>query len=156
MSSRDHLVGELDAAHHELLEAVSGLGEHEFEEKWLDRRWGVREIVAHIAGWLGQLGAGLERMSRGERPELEGELPWSEVDKWNEVFASHAKGKRHHEILGELNHAMDSFKQAAAKLPEERFEPGKTAVRMFDVAGIGHFREHAEMVRAWRGRSEST
>jgi hypothetical protein len=95
-------------------------------------------------------------MSRGERPELEGELPWTEVDKWNEVFASHAKGKRHHEILAELNHALDSFKEAAAKLPEERFEPGKTAVKMFDAAGIEHFREHAEMVRVWRGRTGAT
>jgi hypothetical protein len=156
MTSRDILINELDAAHQEFLEAVSGLGEHEFEEKWLDKRWGVREISAHLAGWLGQLGAGLERMSRSERPELEAELPWTEVDKWNEVFASHAKGKRHHQILDELNRALESFKKAAAKLPEERFEPGKTAVKMFDAAGIEHFREHAEMVREWRRRSAAT
>jgi hypothetical protein len=123
MASRDDLVRELDAAHNEFREAISGL----------DR---------------------LERMSRGERPELETEVPWAEVDKWNDVFASHAKGKRHHQILYELNHALDSFKQAAAKLPEERFAPRKT--KMFDATGIEHFREHAGMVRAWRGRSGAT
>jgi hypothetical protein len=46
MSLRDQLVGALDAAYQEFLEAISSLGEHEFEEKWLDRRWGVREISA--------------------------------------------------------------------------------------------------------------
>jgi hypothetical protein len=151
MASRNDLVVELNAAHQDYLEAISGLEEPAFEEKWLDKRWGVREISAHIAGWLGQLGAGMERMSRGERPQPEGELPWTEVDKWNEVFARHAKGKRHQQILDELDHALDSFRQSAAKLPEERFEPGKTAVRMFDLAGIAHFREHVAVIRAWRG-----
>jgi len=152
MAKQDNLASELDAAHREFLAVLSGLGELQFEKKWLDGRWGAREISAHIAGWLGQLGAGMERMSRGERPEREGELPWTEVDTWNEVFASHAKGKRRHQILEELNHALDSFKQSAAKLPEERFEAGKTAEKMFDVAGISHFREHAEMIRTWRER----
>jgi hypothetical protein len=151
MASRDDLIGELNAAYQKFVEAISGLDEPAFDEKWLDKRWGVREISAHIAGWLGQLGGGMERMSRGERPHPEGELPWTEVDKWNEVFANHAKGKRHRQILDELNHALASFERSAAKLPEERFEPGKTAVRMFDAAGAPHLREHAAVIRAWRG-----
>jgi hypothetical protein len=55
-------------------------------------------------------------------------------------------------VLDEMEHALRAFKEAAAKLPEERFGEGKTASRMFDLVGISHFRESAEMVRRWRRR----
>lgn len=145
---RARLIRELETAYEEFLAAIEGMGESNFEKKWLDRKWGVREIAAHIAGWLGQLGAGLERMSRGEKPS--GPHDWSDVDRWNATFAEHARGKRRHEVLHELDHAMAAFKKAALLLPEERYGEGKTANRFFDAAGISHFREHARMIREWR------
>lgn len=145
---RNDLIEELDQAHKEFLAAIEGLGEHRFDNKSLDGKWGVREITAHLAGWLGQLGAGLERMSRGEKPS--GPHDWSDVDAWNAKFAEHAKGKRRHEVLHELDHALTAFKRAARKLSEDRYGEGKTANRLFDAAGIAHFRQHAAMIRAWR------
>ncbi len=149
MYRRAELLQQLDEAYGDFREAIAGLNERQFEMKWLDRRWGVREIAAHITGWLGQLGAGLERMSRGEKPQPEG-TDWSDVDRWNSTFAGHARGKRHDRILHELEHALDSFKQSAMKLPEDRYAEGKTANRLFDAAGIGHFKLHTEMIREWR------
>lgn len=151
MTSRDELIQRLDAAYQDYRSAVEGLDEHHFEEKWLDGQWGAREITAHITGWLGQLSGGLERMSRGEKPQPEG-VDWSDSDRWNATFASHAKGKKHEQILQELEHGMDSFKKAALMLPEDRYGEGKTANRLFDGAGIVHFKEHADMVRDRRGR----
>lgn len=149
MSSKQRLLNDLDEAYREFLSAVEGLDEIEFETKWLDGQWGVREIVAHHTGWLGQLGGGLERMGRGERPTPEG-VDWTDVQHWNDTFARHAMGKRRHEVLFELEQALQTFKEAGAKLPEERFGEGKTASRMFDLAGISHLRESAAMVRRWR------
>lgn len=148
MKMQDRLVQELDAAYGEFLAALEGMGERNFDKKWLDGKWGAREIAAHLAGWLGQLGAGLERMSRDERPS--GSHDWSDVDAWNATFADHARGKRRHEILHELDHAVTAFKRAARLLPEDRYGEGKTADRFFDAAGITHFREHAQMIREWR------
>ncbi len=149
MSTREALLAHLDAAYGDLLTVVGGLDEHHFEEKWLDGRWGVREIVAHIAGWLGQLGGGLERMSRGEKPAPEG-VDWTDVQTWNDTFARHAMGKRQAEVLSELEHAVQAFKDSAQRVPADRFGEGKTANKMFDAAGAPHLREHAEMVRRWR------
>jgi hypothetical protein len=149
VSSKQQLLNDLYEAYREFLSTVDGLGEIEFETKWVDGRWGVREIVAHHTGWLGQLGGGLERMGRGERPTPDG-VDWTEVDRWNAIFAEHARGKRQGEVLSELEHALRVFKEAAQKLPEERFGDGKTASRMVDLAGISHFKESAEMVRRWR------
>jgi hypothetical protein len=150
VASKQELLAELDRSYEEFRSVAEAVDDGDFEKVWLDGRWRVREITAHLTGWLGQLGAGMERMARGERPTQEEETPWTEVDKWNDVFADHAQGKRKDQVLAELQHAVDSFKEAAAKLPEERFGEGKTANQMFDLAGISHFREHAEMIREWR------
>jgi hypothetical protein len=151
MISRDGLIQQLDAAYQDYRSAIDGLDEHHFETKWLDGQWGVREITAHITGWLGQLSAGLERMSRGERPAPEGE-DWTVPDPYNAKFAEHAKGKKREQILHELESGMQSFKKAAMMVPEERYVEGKTAHLIFNGAGIVHFKEHADMVRDWRGR----
>jgi len=151
MTSRDELIGRLDAAYEDYRSAVAGLGEPQFDKKWLDGRWGAREITAHITGWLGVLGGGLERMSRGEKPAPEGE-DWTVPDPYNAKFAEHAKGKKHEQILDELDHGLESFKKATMKVPEERYGEGKTANRIFDGAGIEHFAEHAAVIRSWRNR----
>ena len=152
MTSRDELIQRLNTAYQDYRSAVEGLSEPQFDKKWLDGRWGAREITAHITGWLGQLGGGLERMSRGEKPQPEG-VDWTgEGDQWNATFASHAKGKKHKQILEELEHGIETFKRSAMMVPEDRYGEGKTANRLFDGAGIVHFKEHADMIRDWRGR----
>lgn len=151
MTTQGQLVEELDAAHHQFRSTVEDLDERAFDTKWIDGKWGVREIAAHLTGWHGKLASGLERMSRGERPVPEGE-DWSDPQPYNEIFAEHAKGKLRDEVLAELEAAVRAFKEAAGQLPDERFAEGKTATRMFDLAGISHFKEHTEMIRAWRER----
>jgi Protein of unknown function (DUF1706) len=148
--SRDDLLKEFDDSYNEFRTVLEDVDDGDFEKVWLDGRWRVREITAHVTGWLGQLGAGMERMARGERPSQDGETPWTEVDTWNDVFADHAQGKRKEQVLKELEAAASSFKVAAMKLPDERFGEGKTATQMFQAAGAPHFREHAEMIREWR------
>jgi hypothetical protein len=128
---------------------LEDLEEHEFEKIRLDGRWRVREIVAHCTGWLGQFAAGMQRMARDEKPNTH-EIPWTDVDRWNDIFADRAQGKRKGEVLHELDQALLSFKEAAALLPESRFADGKTVTKMFDLAGVAHFNEHADMIRAWR------
>jgi hypothetical protein len=76
----------------------------------------------------------------------------SEGQAWNATFADHAMGKKHGQILHELESGMASFREAAMMLPEDRYGEGKTANRMFEGAGIGHFKEHADMIREWRSR----
>ncbi len=148
--SRDDLLAEFDQSYGDFRAVLERLDEAEFEKIWLDGRWRVREITAHVTGWLGQMSAGMDRMARGERPSQEGETPWTEVDNWNETFAQHARGKRKGQILRELEAGANAFKESALKLPEDRFGEGKTANRIFEAAGAPHFREHAEMIREWQ------
>lgn len=149
---REDLLAALDASFSEFRATLDSIGETEFEKIFLDGKWRVREVAAHVAGWLGQFAGGMERMARGEKPSSH-EIPWTDVDRWNDTFADHAQGKRKPEILHELDQAFVSFKTSAAKLPDDRFGEGKTVSRFFDLAGISHFREHTEMINAWRAKA---
>ena len=151
MTTRVELIQRLDAAYQDYRSTIDGLNEAQFDNKWLDGQWGAREITAHITGWLGTLAGGLERMGRGEKPAPDGE-DWTVPDPYNAKFAEHAKGKKHDQILLELENGMESFKKAAMKVPEDRYGEGKTANRIFDGAGIEHFAEHAAVIRLWRSR----
>jgi len=92
---------------------------------------------------------GLARLARGEPPTPPGE-GWNDVDGLNQTFAQHAKGKLREEVLFELERAVEHFKQAADKLPDSEFEDEKVARKLMERAGIRHFRQHADMIRAWR------
>ena len=47
----------------------------------------------------------------------------------------------------ELAAAVAHFKDAALKVPEDRYGEGKTVNKIFEGAGIEHFTEHAQQVR---------
>ncbi len=119
-----------------------------FEEKWLDGRWGVRELVAHLAGWHNELSRAFERMARGERPAPEG-ANWEDVQHWNDIFAAGAQGKHKDQIMREFDEAVARFRELGAKLPDERFGLGKTANAIFQRTGTEHFYTTAEMIRNW-------
>jgi CBS domain-containing protein len=153
-STKQELIQQLDRAYREFRSTVEDLDERAFETKWLDDRWGVREIVAHITGWHGTLSKGLERLARGEKAVPEGEN-WSDTDPANDTFADHAKGKTKDQVLHELDAAVQSFKDAAGRVPDHRFGEGKTANQIFDGAGIEHFAEHTKMIRSWREYNNS-
>jgi hypothetical protein len=149
-SRKQECLSNVDRAYQEFLGLVEDMDESTFSTKWLDNRWGCREIAAHIAGWHGQFSGGLERLHRGESVRSD-TTDWRDVDGLNETFASHAKGKRKPEVLLELNRAVDSFKQAAEKLDEDQFNDEGIVAGMFRKAGYEHFGEHTQMVRDWLG-----
>ena len=45
---------------------------------------------------------------------------------------------------------VDTMISALSALPDDRFGEGKTANRMAETSGFGHFREHAPEIREAR------
>lgn len=131
-----------------LHEAIHGLNEDHMTEVWLGT-WSIREIVAHMAGWHREMAPALERLARGERPVPEG-VSYEDVDAWNAKFASAGRSTPVADLLLELDKTHEFFIQAAAKVPAERFQPGKTAYKIVDLNSAHHYREHGDQIRAWR------
>jgi hypothetical protein len=129
-------------------DAVRGLNEDHLTEVWLGS-WAVRDIIAHMIGWHREMGPALERLARGERPLGEG-VSYADVDAWNATFVAARRDLAVADLLLELDKSHEYFMQTAAGVPDERFQPGKTAYRIVDLNSAHHYREHGDQIRAWR------
>ena len=148
--SKDDLLREMDAGFAALLDAVDGLSEEQMTRVWYGD-WSVRDILAHVAGWHREEIAMLERMARGERPVPES-ADYTDDDAWNARFVAKWRAASAGEVLAELKAIKEAYVAAAGRLPEERFEEGRTAHRLVQQGCTEHYREHADEIREWRER----
>lgn len=147
---RDEILHDLNHEFDTLLKSVEGLTDAQMTRVWFGD-WGVREILAHIAGWHWEMTGALERMSRGERPVPEG-VNYDDADAWNARFAGGIENTDPDEVSEDLHASKEAFVAAARLLPEERFEEGKTAHRILHTTGIDHYREHYPAIQEWRAK----
>jgi hypothetical protein len=129
-------------------DTLKGLNEEQMTEVWLGT-WSIKEIVAHMSGWHREMAPALARMARGERPVPPG-VSYDDVDGWNDKFASTGVGRTVADVLLDFDKTHEEFMHAAAQVPEDRFQEGKTAWKIVDGNSAHHYREHAEQVRSWR------
>ncbi len=148
--SKNALLREMEAGFAGLLSAVDGLSEEQMTRVWYGD-WSVRDILAHIAGWHREEIAMLERLARGERPVPES-ADYTDDDAWNARFVAKWRAASAGEVLAELKAIKEAYLAAAGRLPEERFEEGRTAQRLVRQGCTEHYREHGDEIREWRGR----
>jgi hypothetical protein len=148
MSRKQDLLNEAALQFRALHEAIHGLNEEQLTEAWLGT-WSIRDIIAHISGWHGEMTPALERLARGERPLPEG-VSYDDPDAWNARFAAASREVEVTDVLLELDRSHERFMHAAAQVPEERYVPDKTAWKIVDLNSAHHYREHGDEIRAWR------
>ena len=150
MSDKDALL--IQAAHESqaLHEALEGLNEDEMSEPWLGT-WSAKNIVAHLSGWQREMAPALERIARGEKP-FAAAVSYDDVDGWNARFVAARRETPAADLLLELDETHQHLMNAASAVPDERFQPGRTAWKLVDQTSAEHYREHAEQIRAWRAR----
>ncbi len=148
MSAKDDLLKQAEREFKAFNDTLRGLNESQLTEVWLGT-WSVKEILAHISGWHRELGPALERMARGEKPIPEG-VSYDDPHPWNAKFAAARKDTPMVQVLQKLEASHNYFVTQAAKVPEERFVPGKTSYRIVDLNSAHHYKEHGDQIRAWR------
>jgi hypothetical protein len=148
VSHKQELLSRAAEAYRAFYEALDGLNEDQLTEVWLGT-WGVRDIAAHIVGWQRELAPALERLARGERPIPPG-VSYEDVDAWNAKFAAAWRDTRPSDVLLELDRSHEAFLKAAAAVPEDRYQPEKTAYRIVDLNSAHHYKDHGDQIRAWR------
>ena len=146
--ARDDILKTLNSEFDSLLRSVEGLTDDQMTRVWYGD-WGVRDILAHVAGWHREMTGAFERIARGERPVPEG-VDYSNADPINARFAEAQRSADANGIITELKASKDAFVAAAHQVPEDRFEDGKTAYRILHTTGIDHYKEHAQAIRDWR------
>lgn len=150
MGDKEKVLQETEDAYGELREAVSGLDEAQRRAVWLGR-WGVREILIHIAGWAREMAPGFARIGQGEPPYPAG--TYDDYDAWNARFVDAGQRADGAEILSDLEACHRGLVTAAAALGDEHFAMGAPARELLDSIGAQHYREHAGQVRQWRSEA---
>jgi hypothetical protein len=148
VSHKQDLLSRAAEEYRAFYDALDGLNEDQLSEPWLGT-WGVRDIVAHIVGWQRELTPALERLALGERPIPPG-VSYEDVDAWNAKFAAAWHDTRPADILLELDRSHEAFLRAAAAVPEDRYQPEKTAYRIVDLNSAHHYEDHGGQIREWR------
>ena len=149
MSEKATRLRDADLAFTDLHGAIEGLTDDEMRRIWLGS-WGVREILIHISGWHDEMIPALQRVGQGQAPYPAG--AYDDFDVWNARFVDRKAGVKPADVVAELVASHRAFVAAAGELPEALFAPGGAARDPFDGAGAGHYREHAEQIRQWRGQ----
>jgi hypothetical protein len=147
-TTKEELLNEAAREYKAFHEALQGLNETQMTQGWLGT-WSIQDIVAHIVGWHQEMSPALERLARGERPIPEG-VSYDDVDGWNARFTETRRAMAVADLLLELDRTHEHFLRAAAAVPAERFQAGKTAWKIVDGNSAHHYREHREQILAWR------
>jgi hypothetical protein len=129
-------------------EGLHGLNEEDLSERWLGE-WSIKDIVGHISGWHREMGPALERLARGDKPIPDG-VRYDDVNAWNARFARAVRDTAVADVLLELDRSHEHFLRLAAAVPDDRFQPGRTAYRIVDQNTAHHYKEHGDQIRAWR------
>ena len=148
MPPKAELLKQAEEEFQALKAALDRLSERQLTEVWLGS-WSIKEIVAHMSGWHYELGPALERLARGEKPIPEG-VSYDDPDPWNAKFVAARNNTPVAQVMKELEASHTYFMAQAAKIPEERFVPGKTAYKLVDMITAHHYKEHGDQIRAWR------
>lgn len=147
---RESTLTAVDAAYESLRSRVRGLSEAEGTRPGVVGGWSVAQTLAHMEGWLGEGGAGLQRMARGERATPEG-ADYSDADAWNAKFVEAHTRPTLGEAVTAFEERFAAFRGALAALPGERFGAGRTA-NTIALNAWEHFGEHqSEIEKALRG-----
>ncbi len=148
VDSAARLVTELGEAFAELTATYAGLDDAA-KTTVMQGRWSVKDILAHIAGWHGEMAPALQRLARGEKP-VPGGGDYGDFDAWNARFVEAWRGMMPAQVEAELNESFVAFRAALLAVPEARRRPERTAGKIAHEAGIDHYRHHAAQIRGWR------
>jgi hypothetical protein len=147
MAEQERLVDEFEKSQADFNDAISGLSEDRASEVWCGT-WGVKQIVAHIAGWQSTMSEALEKIARGERPTVEG-VDLNDTDGSNAKFAQSSGASSYQDALSGLSNSVNRMTAAIRAIPNERLEEGRAAHRIITTM-IRHPGEHAGEIREWR------
>ncbi|MGH2634287.1 MAG: DinB family protein [Tepidiformaceae bacterium] len=151
MADKTEAIAELQAAHDRFRARIADLPDAAYGETFLGT-WNLSQLLAHMAGWYGEIKGGFERVGRGERPVPEG-VDYSDADTWNVKFAANAQPGR--AALAQFDAAYAAYAGAAQALAADSYgvdpERGRPKIgnRLLEGAGIHHFGEHTPEVESW-------
>jgi hypothetical protein len=151
VGEKEALIKDLDGEYENLYGVLMTLSAADKVRPMLDA-WSVKDILAHIAGWLREGARVLEGL--GGAGQAAPQSLDDDVDARNARFVEQWRDASVQKVQTELHLAKHAFARAVRSLPEERFAEGQAARRIVHEEGIDHFWEHAGQIWKWKEREK--
>jgi len=157
---KGELITRLKVDYFALLKSIEGLSKSEMKKKWLGK-WGVREILVHIAAWDLESMKAIEYILEGKIPDLfKGAAGFAilskRVNEMNEVFIKQRQGWSMDKILEELKENRKKLieyvrKKCPPNLGKDfKVRWGKTPITIAFFFDYPHDAIHIEQILKWR------
>ncbi len=159
MADKAEMHRELELAWADLTAAVESVSEEDREKPGVVESWTLKDLLGHIAFWSGRAAETLRCVCADRVEDIavgEGDNWW---DEWNEREYNIRKDRSFMEARTEF---LRNYKEANACLdaaPEDKINTklrGKEVAAYFVGDTYGHYREHAEHIRAWLRNLETS
>ncbi|HLY29996.1 MAG TPA: DinB family protein [Ktedonobacterales bacterium] len=134
-----------------LNEAISGLTDDQMSQDLVTGEWTVKDILAHLAAWQGEVIVTIERITHGDRNDA---LINESVDEWNARRVNERRRLPLMDVMQEFHDAHDRLLALLGASPAEHIPLGpdgwdETAKLWWLTEHDG---EHTEAIRAYRRR----
>lgn len=155
---KEQILRELRESRAEFLDAIEGLDESEIMEPGVVGEWSIKDLLAHLNRWEGELVTMLWQVKEGrfpDRPEISGQ---DQIDEINRRWYLESRDRPLDMIESDFRALRpQTIRRVEAFSTEELNDPdfhkalrGEPLWRWIEVDTFEHEREHAEQVRRWR------
>lgn len=157
---KGELIIRLEVDHFALLKSIEGLSDSKMKKKWLGK-WGVREILAHLAAWYLEDIKIVESIISGRIPDLfKGAAGYAglgkRVNEMNEELISERKGLS----ITKIREELDKNKKKLIACVQKNCPPnlskdfgvrwGKTPITIASYFDYPHDAIHIAQILKWR------
>ncbi|HEU4759943.1 MAG TPA: DinB family protein [Dehalococcoidia bacterium] len=143
---RSQIYQALEDARRDLLAAIEGIPDEKMTVPAIGE-WSVKDLLAHITSWEEQVPLDLRRVRQGLQPAL-ASFREADVDQWNALLVGLRRTFPLSQVRQELGDRRKALVEALDSLPDSAFAAGFVPATC--AICIGHDRQHAADIRAWR------
>lgn len=147
--ARARLLNRLDKIWADLKESYAGLSDARLIEPGVTGDWSVKDILAHVTTWEGEALKHLPLVIAGGRPPRY--VRYGGIDAFNAKKTEEKRGLSLPEVLRQLDDTHGRLIDFVQRTPEAQFTRDTRFRRRLRLDTYGHYPEHAEAIRTWRG-----
>ena len=150
---RERLNERLESRWREFHDEFEGLSDDALVEPGVVGPWSVRDVLAHVTSWDEEALKALPVIVEGGRVPRYSDL-YGGIDSFNAQTQGRKRDLSLEQVMMEMEETHQRLLTYLVSVPEEAFARENRFLRRLRQDTYGHYREHAEQIRAWReGRS---
>ncbi len=132
-----------------LQEALGRVPPHRLEEAGVVEAWSVKDLVGHVTSWERQAMSTIRAFHQsGDADDLE----WAAVDEFNAATSEHNTSRSLRDLRSDMETVHDELLAFLGELSDELIGDDQVQRRV-RVDGYEHYKEHAEHILDWLGRT---